>query len=147
MYENTPSNVLKQVIEDFNSKYYKIIKLKMKFDELPVRGTGLCLTTCVDSDISEKPCDVTGNYMGVSMKLTLIYMVDGQKTNSSETLNYISTLDDIYDRLKSVFTDIELDNAYVDRVNLLQKARLDASVDGGIKYFKLNFSVYYERRV
>lgn len=147
MYENTPSNVLKHVIKDFNTKYEKVLKMKMKFDELSVRDSSLCLTTSVDSDINEKLCDVTGNYMGVSMNLTLIYRVCSTRTNSSEHLNYISTLDDIYEKLKSVFTGIKLDNAYVDSVSLLHGAKLDMTYDGGIKDFKLMFSVYYERRI
>lgn len=145
IYKGTQKGIITSLIDLLNENFSESLGLTVRFDELSPAKDSICMTTAVDSKVTEEEMDVTGGCTIMFIRLCLIYRVLDNVLTGSRNLDIIETLDNLFYYLQSHARKLEFEDGKLERVKLEYGAKLDKVYDNGIKDFRNCFVIQFSR--
>lgn len=145
IYKGTQKGIITSLIDLLNENFSESLGLTVRFDELSPAKDSICMTTAVDSKVTEEETDVTGGCTTMFIRLCLIYRILDNVLTGSRNLDIIETLDNLFYYLRDNALDIDFEDGKLESVKLEFGAKLDRVYDNGIKDFRNCFVIKFNR--
>lgn len=145
IYKGTQAGIITSLIDLINENFREELGLEVKFDELETNKNSICLTTAVDSKVTEVETDVTGGSVTMYIRLCFIYRLLDKSGSGDKNLDIIDKLDNLFYFLREKADEIDFEDGKLERVKLEYGAKLDRTFQGGIKDFRNCFVIKFTR--
>ena len=142
---STRTNITNSILTALNANTELTDGLIVKFDELSVLNDSMCLSFSSSDVTGEVFSDVTGTTMSGKFLLEIYYRVVS-KTNNTDDLSSLDTLDSIVGYIRNTFEYVANNESITD-IKVSISPRLKSSYANKTRDFFTQIIVSYERMV